>query len=58
MGCDRAKFFERFLKMVFRFLGFDRFPLFERILRFDTEFIETFGGDTFSPFDTELATKI
>ena len=39
--------------MVFRFSGFDKFLLFERILQFDTEFAETLGGDTFSPFDAE-----
>jgi len=44
--------------MVFRVSGFDSFSLFERILQFDTEFMETLGGDTFSPFDTESDFKI
>jgi len=39
--------------MVFRVSGFDRFPLFERVLPSDTESAEILGGDTFSPFDTE-----
>ena len=39
--------------MVFRFSGFDRFSLFERILPFDTEFIDLLGGDTFSPFESD-----
>jgi hypothetical protein len=39
--------------MVFRFSGFDRISLFERILQQDTESAENFGGDTFSPFDRE-----
>jgi len=52
-GFDRAEFFERFLKMVFRFSGFDRFSLFERVLQLDTEFADRLGFDTFSPFDTE-----
>ena len=53
LGFDRAEFFERFLKVGFRFSGFDRFPLFERILQSDTEFTEALGGDTFSPLDNE-----
>jgi hypothetical protein len=44
--------------VVFRVSGFDRFSLFERVLPSDTESAEIFGGDTFSPFDTELAIKI
>ena len=39
--------------MVFRFSGFDRFSLFERVLQLDTESAEILGGDSFSPFDTE-----
>jgi hypothetical protein len=50
---DRAEFFERFLKVFFRFSGIDRFTFFERVLQFDTESAETLGFDSFSPFDTE-----
>jgi hypothetical protein len=52
------KLFERFLETVFMVSGFDRLPLFERILQLETEFIETLGGDTISPFDTESDFKI
>lgn len=58
MGCDRVKFLERFLKAVFRFWGFDKFSLFERIIQINTEFAEKLDGDTFSPFDTESDFKI
>ena len=50
---DKAELFERFLKVVFRFSGLDRFAFFDRVLPFDTEFAETLGFDSFSPFDTE-----
>ena len=55
-GFDKAEFFERFLKVFFRFSGFDRFSFFERVLQFDTEFTEPLGGDTFSRFDNESVT--
>ena len=41
--------------MVFRVSGFDSLSLFERVLQFDTEFTEAFGGDIFSPLDNESA---
>jgi hypothetical protein len=53
--CEKTEFFERFLKMGFRCSGFDCLSLFERVLQFDTEFTEAFGGDTFSPLDNESA---
>jgi len=49
-------FLRDFSKWVFRFSGFDWFTLFERVLQLDTEFIETFGGDTFSLLDNEYET--
>jgi hypothetical protein len=39
--------------VVFRFSGFDRSSLFERVLQSDTESAEKLGFDSFSPFDTE-----
>ena len=38
--------------MVFRFSGFDKFSLFERLLPFDTEFPKILGVDTFLPMDS------
>jgi len=40
------------------FSVFDRFSLFERILKFDTEFTKSLDSDIFSPFDTESDFKI
>ena len=44
---------EFFKKMGFRFSGFDRFLVFERILLVDSESVGKLGFDTYSPFDTE-----
>ena len=41
-----------------RVSGFDKFSFFERVLQLDSESADNLGGDTFSPVDTELATKI
>ena len=49
---DKTELFERFFKVVFRFSGFDRFSVFERVLQFDTESAEILGVDTFLPVDS------
>jgi len=40
-------------KVVFRFSGVDRFPLFERVLQLDMKFAEILDFDTFLPQDND-----